>query len=150
MLQLEKKAKRLNPVIEERQAKFDVESEKLNVVRHRKIELVAAMRSKQQEYMDGVTRLNEERGTSNRLMLEALETGLDSVKNQWMALYQSIIQLEKEEKNQLLIMSQAHRDLEAIKTLQTKYKTEFAKEMDRREQKMLDEHSLRKFVRETR
>ncbi len=150
MLQLEKKAKRLNPVIEERQEKFDIESEKLNVVRRRKIELVAAMRTKQQEYMDGVTRLNEERGTSNRLMLDALETGLDSVKNQWMALYQSIIHLEKEEKNQVIIMSKAHRDLEAIKTLQTKYKTEFAKEMDRREQKMLDEHSLRKFVRETR
>jgi flagellar biosynthesis chaperone FliJ len=150
MLQLEKKAKRLNPVIEERQAKFDIESEKLNILRQRKIELVAAMRAKQQEYMDGVTRLNEERGTSNRLMLDALETGLDSVKNQWMALYQSIIQLEKEEKNQVIIMSKAHRDLEAIKTLQTKYKTEFAKEMDRREQKMLDEHSLRKFVRETR
>jgi flagellar biosynthesis chaperone FliJ len=150
MLQLEKKAKRLNPVIEERQAKFDIESEKLNIIRQRKIELVAAMRAKQQEYMDGVTRLNEERGTSNRLMLDALETGLDSVKNQWMALYQSIIQLEKEEKNQVIIMSKAHRDLEAIKTLQTKYKTEFAKEMDRREQKMLDEHSLRKFVRETR
>lgn len=150
MLQLEKKAKRLTPVIEERQAKFDIESEKLNILRQRKIELVAAMRAKQQEYMDGVTRLNEERGTSNRLMLDALETGLDTVKNQWMALYQSIIQLEKEEKNQVIIMSKAHRDLEAIKTLQTKYKTEFAKEMDRREQKMLDEHSLRKFVRETR
>jgi flagellar biosynthesis chaperone FliJ len=99
--------------------------------------------------MEGVTRLNDERGTSNRLMLEALETGLDSVKSQWMVLYQEVINIEREEKKQLVIMSQAHRDLEAIKTLQTKYKVEFAKEMDRREQKMLDEHSLRKFVRET-
>lgn len=149
MLQLQKKAKRLDPVIEERQSKFDAENEKLNLIRRRKLETVAAMRSKQQEYMDGVNRLNEERGTSNRLMLEALEGGLDSVKNQWMALYQEVIQIEKEEKMQLAVMSQAHRELEAIKTLQTKYKVEHAKEMDRREQKALDEHSLRKFVRET-
>lgn len=149
MLTLQRKAKRLDPVIEERQEKFDVESERLNILRRKKIETVEAMRSKQQEYMEGVTRLNEERGTSNRLMLEALETGLDSVKSQWMVLYQEVINIEREEKKQLVIMSQAHRDLEAIKTLQTKYKVEFAKEMDRREQKMLDEHSLRKFVRET-
>lgn len=150
MLNLEKKANRLNPVIEERQEKFDVESEKLNIIRQRKIGLVSAMRSKQQEYMEGVNRLNDERGTSNRLMLEALETGLDSVKNQWIALYQEIIEVEKVEKQQFVLMSQAHKDLEAIKTLQTKYKNEFIKEMDRREQKMLDEHSLRKYVRETR
>jgi flagellar export protein FliJ len=149
MLTLQRKAKRLDPVIEERQEKFDVESERLNILRRKKTETVEAMRSKQQEYMEGVTRLNDERGTSNRLMLEALETGLDSVKSQWMVLYQEVINIEREEKKQLVIMSQAHRDLEAIKTLQTKYKVEFAKEMDRREQKMLDEHSLRKFVRET-
>lgn len=148
MMQLQRKANRLDPVIEERQEKFDTESERLNLVRRKKIETVAAMRAKQQEYMDGVTRLNDERGTTNRLMLEALETGLDSVKHQWMELYQAVIQIEREEKAQILVMSQAHRELEAIKTLQKKYKLEFAKEMDRREQKMLDEHSLRKFVRE--
>jgi flagellar export protein FliJ len=148
MQQLQKKAKRLNPVIEERQSKFDAENDKLNSIRRRKIETVAAMRAMQQEYMDGVSRLNDERGTSNRLMLEALEVGLDSVKSQWMSLYQTVIQIEKEEKQQITVMSQAHKDLEAIKTLQTKYKVEYAKEMDRREQKTLDEHSLRKFMRE--
>ena len=86
MLQMEKKSRRLNPVIEDRQAQFDLESEKLTAVRKRRIEIVAAMRAKQNEYMSGVTRLNDERGTANRLMLEALETGLDSVKNHWMKL----------------------------------------------------------------
>ena len=84
MLQLKKKSKRLNPVIEERQATFDSESDLLTTIRKKRIQVVAAMRAKQSEYMTGVTRLNDERGTANRLMLEALETGLDSVKNQWM------------------------------------------------------------------
>jgi flagellar biosynthesis chaperone FliJ len=149
MMLLEKKAKRLNPVIEERQTKFDAETQKLNEIRKRKMDLVAIMRARQQEYMDGVNRLNEERGTSNRLMLEALETGLDSVKNQWMALYQAIIELEREEKNQFLVMSQAHRELEAIVTLQNKYKVEFAKDLERREQKMLDEHAIRRFIKDS-
>ena len=148
MHQLAKKANRLDPVIEDRQEKFDKENEILNLVRQKRIETVAAMRSKQSEYMSGVNRLNEERGTANRLMLEALEIGLDSVKAQWMNLYQAVINLEREEKNQIEIMSQAHRELEAIKTLQNKYKNEFSKEMQRREQKSLDEHSLRRFVRE--
>jgi flagellar export protein FliJ len=149
MKHLEKKANRLDPVIEDRQAKFDRESEALNVVRRKRIETVAEMRAKQAEYMAGVNRLNEERGTANRLMLEALEIGLDSVKNHWMKLYQNVIELERAEKSQIEIMSQAHRDLEAIKTLQNKYKVEFNKESQRREQKNLDEHSLRKFARES-
>jgi len=147
MLQLEKKANRLDPVIEDRQAKFDRESESLNVVRQKRIETAAAMRAKQTEYMAGVTRLNEERGTSNRLMLEALEGGLDSVKSQWMKLYQAVVELERAEKEQIDVMSQAHRALEAIKTLQNKYNIEAGKEIKRREQKEMDDHSIRKFAR---
>jgi flagellar export protein FliJ len=149
MRQLEKKANRLDPVIEDRQQKFDRESEVLNVVRRKRIETVAAMRAKQMEYMTGVNRLNEERGTSNRLMLEALENGLDSVKSHWMNLYKAVVDLEREEKSQIEVMSQAHRDLEAIKTLQNKYKVEFHKEIQRHEQKAMDEHSIRKFSRES-
>jgi flagellar biosynthesis chaperone FliJ len=149
MLQLEKKSKRLNPVIEERQAKFDRESELLTNIREKRIQIVAAMRAKQSEYMTGVTRLNDERGTANRLMLEALEIGLDSVKSQWMKLYQAVIEIEAHEKVQLEIMSKAHRELEAIKSLQEKYHLEIAKEINRREQKTLDEHSIGKFVRQS-
>jgi flagellar export protein FliJ len=147
MLILQKKVKRLAPVIEVRQARFDEENSRLIEVRERKIRAVAAMRTKQREYMEGVQRLNDERGTANRLMLEALESGLDNVKTQWMNLYQAVVELEREEKNQLDLMSKAHRDLEAIKTLQDKYRHEASRELDRREQKNLDEHSLRKFLR---
>ena len=148
MRQLEKKAKRLDPVVEIRKEKFDFESERLNALRKKRLDTVAAMRAKQQEYMEGVARLNDERGTSNRLMLEALETGLDTVKNHWMRLYQLAIEIEREEKKQLEVMSHAHRELEAIKTLQSKYVAEHSKEILRREQKDLDEHSIRKFARQ--
>jgi flagellar export protein FliJ len=46
-------------------------------------------------------------------------------------------------------MSQAHRELEAIVTLQNKYKVEFAKDLERREQKMLDEHAIRRFIKDS-
>jgi flagellar export protein FliJ len=141
----QKKANRLQPVVEQRQIRFDYESNKLTDVQRRKSATVIAMRTKQREYLEGVQRLNDERGSSNRLMLEALERGLDTVKSQWMTLYQAVIELDREEKLQTDVMSQAHRELEAIKTLQERYRTEFAKEMGRREQKSLDELALRKF-----
>ena len=147
MQTLRKKVKRLEPVIEGRQTRFDEENQKLVEVRQRKASTVAAMRAKQREYMEGVERLNDERGTANRLMLEALETGLDNVKTQWMRFYQAVVEIEREEKAQAEIMGQAHRELEAIKTLQNKYRVEVTREMDRRDQKNMDEHSLRKFLR---
>jgi flagellar export protein FliJ len=147
MHSLEKKARRLNPVIELKKSRFDAELAQLNVVRQRKIEVVAAMRATQKQYMDGVGRLNDERGTMNRLMLEALETGLDNVKGLWMKLYQDVLDLEKIEKQQAEIMSRAHRELEAIQSLQDKYKLAWTQELDKREQKMMDEHAQRKFYR---
>lgn len=147
MHSLEKKARRLNPVIELKKSRFDAELAQLNVVRQRKIEVVTAMRATQKQYMDGVGRLNDERGTMNRLMLDALETGLDNVKGLWMKLYQDVLDLEKIEKQQVEIMSRAHRELEAIQSLQDKYKLAWAQELDKREQKMMDEHAQRKFYR---
>lgn len=130
-----------------KKSRFDAELQQLNVVRQKKIEVVAAMRATQKQYMDGVGRLNDERGTMNRLMLDALETGLDNVKGLWMKLYQDVLDLEKIEKQQAEIMSRAHRELETIQSLQDKYKFAWAQELDKREQKMLDEHAQRKFYR---
>lgn len=140
-----KKIRRLEPVIEERQVRFDEESGKLTAVRQKKIETVSQMKQKQREYMDGVNRLNHERSSSNRAMLEALEGGLDTVKQQWMNLYQAVIECERLEAVQLEVMSKAHRDLEAIKHLQDKYKVEQVKDQARRDQKHQDEIALRKF-----
>ena len=149
MQSIEKKAKRLDPDIEDRKARFDNELTQLTIVRKTKIAAVEAMRATQKEYVDGVSRLNEERASHNRLMLDALETGLDNVKSLWMRLYQDVIEIEKMEKEQTEVMSRAHRSLEAIQTLQSKYKAEWAHEQLKREQKMLDEHALRKFYRHT-
>ncbi len=145
MNQFQKKAKRLEPVIEVRKAKFDDENQKLIMVTQRKIETVSAMKEKQRAYMSGLNRLNDERGSINRQMLEALEIGLDSVKQDWMALYNAVLELEKAETLQREVMSLAHRDLEAIKHLKTKYEHEQRREEAQRDQKTQDEISLRKF-----
>lgn len=146
MTALEKKAKRLDPIIDERKARFDQERQRLAVVRQKKLDTIAAMKQKQREYMEGVARLNSERGSANRLMLEALETGLDSVKQLWMKLYHDVLVCEQEEKAQTETMSQAHRDLEAIKHLQTKYNTEVIRSLKQRELQQIDEIALRKFT----
>lgn len=146
MANLDRKVQRLDPIIEERKSRLDDEQQKLAIVRQKKIETINAMKQKQREYMEGVERLNGERGSANRLMLEALETGLDTVKQHWMNLYQQAILCEKEEALQLDIMSRAHRDLEAIKHLQAKYRTELGRVTQQRELKQIDEIALRKFT----
>jgi flagellar biosynthesis chaperone FliJ len=146
MLSLERKSRRLSPIIEERKAKFDEENQKLAVVRQKKLATIAAMKERQREYLSGVDRLNSERGTADRLLLNALEMGLDSVKQKWMELYEQVLICEREEENQLQVMSLAHRDLEAIKHLKQKYDLELSRENSRREQKAIDELALRRFT----
>ena len=146
MISSEKKAKRLNPIIDERKARFDTESVKLAEVVQRKIQTVSLMKGKQKEYMDGVTRLNNERSSANRLMLEALEGGLDTVKQDWISLYAVVLDCEREEQKQFEVMSKAYRDLEVIKHLQSKYHKEAKQFEQRTEQKLHDELALRKFI----
>ncbi|MCX6126711.1 MAG: hypothetical protein NTV34_18415 [Proteobacteria bacterium] len=145
MVSLEKKSKRLDPIIEERKIRFDDENQKLLQIRHQKILATQTMRAKQAEYMDGVNRLNAERGSAERSLLEALEGGLDAVKRQWMSLYEVILKLEQDEAIQLNTMSCAHRDLEAIKHLQIKYQREISRTIQQREMKQIDDIALRKF-----
>lgn len=145
MISLKRKTKRLDPIIEQRKSQFDQENALLGSIRGKKAIAISAMKAKQKEYMDGVERLNSERGSANRLMLEALETGLDSIKQEWMNIYEVILKIEREEVEQLEVLSKAHRDLEAIKNLQGKYKDEFAKEEKRRDAKQIDEIASRNF-----
>ena len=146
MISLERKTNRLNPIIEERQAIFDAENQKLASIRNEKATTVSKMRQKQTEYMNGVDRLNNERGSANRLMLEALERGLDSTKQEWMNLYNQVIEIEKKEKLQLIALSESHKSLEAIKHLQAKYQMELIKYQKQRDLKQIDEIALRKFT----
>ena len=146
MISLEKKSKRLDPIIEQRKARFDDENQKLINIRAARLLEIARMKEKQSEYMKGVDRLNNERGSANRLMLEALERGLDTVKQQWMDSYAQVLTLEKQESAQFEMMSAAHRELEAIKNLQGKYKLEVIKVEKQRDMKQMDEMALRKFT----
>jgi flagellar biosynthesis chaperone FliJ len=145
MVSLSKKSKRLDPIIEDRKTVFDEENQKLVAVRQKKIAVVAEMKAKQREYITGVERLNSERGSTDRLLLNALEMGLDSVKQSWMKLYQAVLECEREEEVQFNTMNLAHRNLEAIKHLKQKYDIELTKESNRREQKATDELALRRF-----
>ncbi|MCX6117186.1 MAG: flagellar FliJ family protein, partial [Proteobacteria bacterium] len=142
MNQLTKKSKRLDPIIDDRKDVFDDENRKLSEIRSRKLRAIAEMKQAQRDYVSGVERLNNERGTSDRLLLHALETGLDSVKQKWMDFYQVVLNCEREEQLQLEAVGRAYKDLEAIRHLKGKYEVEITKETNRREQKSLDELAL--------
>src|SRR5690606_32874674 len=96
------KIKRVQPVIQAREARVRQEAELLGQIRNRKIEIVAAMKDRQKKYMDGVEELNRQRSAAQRGNLEMLENGLDYVKNQWYQLFLEVQSIEKREKEQIV------------------------------------------------
>lgn len=145
MQQLAKKVKRLDPILEVRKSRFEAENQKLATLKQKKEEASRAMQKKQSEYMEGLQRLNEERNTSERSMLEALEIGLDSIKQDWISLYALMIDCERAEKLQHGVVIEVFRELEAIKVLQSKYQTSLRQQELKSEQKSFDELALKRF-----
>jgi flagellar export protein FliJ len=142
-----RKMLRIEPVIKVRKAKVDQEIIVLNQIRADKQAAVTDMRESQRKYMEGVDRLNRERGSTAREMLAPLEGTLDYIKNRWYSLYKRVQEIEQREKAQLFQIDLAERDLRAVEKLSEIYAEEFRNEMRRNDQKIMDEAALRKFSR---
>ena len=147
MSEARRKMLRIEPVIKVRKAKVDQEIIVLNQIRADKQAAVTDMRESQRKYMEGVDRLNRERGSTAREMLAPLEGTLDYIKNRWYSLYKRVQEIEQREKAQLFQIDLAERDLRAVEKLSEIYAEEFRNEMRRNDQKIMDEAALRKFSR---
>ncbi len=147
MSEARRKMLRIGPVIKVRKAKVDQEIMVLNQIRADKQAAISDMRESQRQYMEGVERLNRERGSTAREMLAPLEGTLDYVKNRWYSLYKRVQEIEQREKAQIFQLDLAERDLRAVEKLSETYEQEFRNEIRRSDQKAMDEAALRKFSR---
>ena len=147
MSEARRKMLRIEPVIKVRKAKVDQEIIVLNQIRADKQAAVTDMRESQRKYMEGVDRLNRERGSTAREMLAPLEGTHDYIKNRGYSLYKRVQEIEQREKAQLFQIDLAERDLRAVEKLSEIYAEEFRNEMRRNDQKIMDEAALRKFSR---
>jgi flagellar export protein FliJ len=144
-MQTFRKIKRVQPILKMKQMRVDEETAVLEAIRREKVGVVSAMKESQRRYMDGVDTLNNVRTSAGRANLETFESGLDHVKQQWWKLYRSVQDLERKEKVQIANVLTAERELKAVERLRDRYETEFRKELDKMDQRRLDEVALRRF-----
>lgn len=145
-MQSQRKIKRVQPLIKMKKSKVDEEASVLIAIRNEKIEVVKAMKENQKRYMEGVEELNRIRVSKVRQNLETLESSLDYVKQEWYKLYKQVQQIEGKERQQIVHLLTAERELKSVEKLEEKYKVEMQKELGRIDQKLMDEAALRRFM----
>ena len=142
----QQKLRRLAPVIMVRKSRFDQELKRLEAIRQQKIAVVATLKSEQRTYLRGADELNVIRSAPKRPNLENMEAALDHVKKKIHQLYQSVRQLEQQERSQMQTVLKADREVRAIEGLKASYEAEIRGAQTKAEAKRMDEHALRKFT----
>jgi len=142
-----KKMKRTEPLIRVRKSQMDEQIIFLTKIRDHKLQVVEAMRINQKQYMDGVDRLNNIRNSADRQNLEALERGLDVVKSKWYQLHVEVQNVENMEKAQVAQVLLAQKELKKVEKLKENYKSKFLQDLAQSEQKVQDEQTLAKYIR---
>jgi flagellar biosynthesis chaperone FliJ len=102
------------------------------------------MKSSQQKYLEGVSNLNNVRGSSFRINLETLEGSVDYLKRQWFLTFKDVQDIEKKEKAQLQRVIEAESKLKAFEQLEVNHQSEFNQSLAKMEQKSLDEFAISK------
>lgn len=138
------KMKRVQPVINVKKGKVDAESQALNEIRSKKVELVRTMKENQRTYMQGVDKLNTLRNSANRENLSNLETSLDHVKSQWFQIFRQVQDIETKEKEQISRLVVAETELRSAEKLKGRYEIELKTGLAKIEQKQMDEFAIRK------
>ncbi len=144
-MQSQRKIKRVQPIIKMKKSKVDEEASVLIAIRSEKVEIVKQMKENQKRYMEGVEELNRIRVSKARQNLDTLESALDYVKQQWYKLYKDVQTVEGKERQQIMYLLTAERELKSVEKLEEKYVTEMKKELGRMDQKQMDETALRRY-----
>ncbi len=144
-MQSQRKIKRVQPIIKMKKGKVDQEASVLMTIRNEKIAIVKQMKENQKRYMEGVEELNRIRVSKARENLDTIESALDYVKQQWYKLYKDVQTVEGKERQQIMHLLTAERELKSVEKLEEKYEIEMKKELGRMDQKIMDETALRRY-----
>lgn len=145
MTRTQQKIKRMHSVVRIKKQEVDNAALVLSATRRKKVATLENLTLTQKSYLQGIERLNQERASMDRDKLEPLEQGLDKTKRKWMELYNEILQIEKQEKLEEGILAAAMNKLQAIDKLEEKYILQFRTEIQKADQKNLDEIAIRRF-----
>ena len=139
MAAVHQKQKRMLPLIRIRQTQFDQALSELQSIQNEVHKAAEILRHYQTMYIQGVDRLNQERQSPERKMLEALESSIDLAKQKWYQKLSILRELQEQERLQLQEVQTAQLKLKMMEKIEARY-TRVAIEVDKKfEQKMLDE-----------
>ena len=146
MTRLNKKIKRVKPLIRFREVRLLHETEALADIRRQKADAMAKLKENQRLYLDGLKSLNHERqsGATGRLL--TLENSLDFVKGRWCESLKDLRKIEEREKIQVVQVMVAQKDVKTLEKLEDRYREQSVAEMNHQAQKNLDEIAIRQSV----
>ncbi len=138
---LDKKHK-IQPLMRLRQLQLDQEMLVLNQIQTKRERATAELHHFQIAYIQGIDRLNKERQSPERKMLEALEQAVDYAKIQWYHKLKALRTIESEERLQHKLVADSHQRLRMLEKLDERYDQQHSKHEKVIEQKALDEFAL--------
>ena len=145
MANLNLKIKKMAPILKAKKFKVDEESLALSKIKLQKENALTELQRYQKLYIEGIDKLNIERQSSDRSRLPVLETSIDFAKSKWYESLSILKEFESKEKQQLNELIKAQQDLHVFEKLQEKYKKELLALENQKEQKILDDHSIKAF-----
>ncbi len=145
MANLKHKLKKMLPILKVKQFKVDEESRTLSEIKVQKEAAMTELQRYQKLYIEGIDQLNVERQSADRARLPVLENSIDYAKAKWYESLGILKDFEAKEQAQLNILVKAQQDLHIFEKLEEKYKNELIIIENQKEQKALDEHSIKAF-----
>ena len=142
MSSFQKKIEKIGSLIKIRQIQLDQQLFELEKIKRRKEAAQAELVRTQTMYVKGIDRLNQERQSPERLMLEALENSIDLAKSLWHKRLVELRQVELEVKAQERHVAEAHKNVMMLEKLDGRYTVDLNNHMKIVEQKQLDEFAV--------
>ncbi len=142
MANTRQKINKLQPLIKVRKMQFDQETMLLNLIHIKREEAILSLQNSQKMYIEGVEKLNRERQSSERKLLEALEQGVDFAKAQWYQKLKILRHIEEDARHQMIMVTEAQRRMKMLENIDERYDEQLVKQMKIMEQKELDEFAI--------
>ena len=142
MADAQEKKQKIQPLMRVRQMQLDHELLILNQIKQKREQASGELQHFQVAYIQGIDRLNKERQSPERKMLEALEQSVDYAKLQWYHKLKNLRMIEHAERLQNKVVSDSHQRLRMLEKLDERYAEQNAKHAKTVEQKQLDEFAI--------
>lgn len=141
-MSIKAKIAKINSLVKLRQIQLDQQLFVLQKIKVRKEAAKQELMRCQTMYVNGIDRLNQERQSPERLMLEALERSIDFAKSLWHQKMTELREVELEEKAQERHVAEAHKNVRMLEKLDGRYAVEYNEHLKKIEQKQLDEFAI--------